>query len=181
MPETDPTPRVFSEEEHLAVLADRVTRETAALTGKVDTLTSERDELNTKYDAEVSKREAAELKATEAETKHTEYVAGVEAREAAAARRDERLGKIREAAAHLSDEFFADEARVERIVAMDDEHFEGYLTDIKASTSGSSGGSEGAPRETAMAGASVSGTGESAKAAKNFLMSPYVVPDTKGA
>lgn len=181
MAETKADPRHFSEDELEAITADRVARETAELNEKLTAATTAQAEVASKLDVEIANREAAELRAKEAETKHEEYVQGQEAEKAALARKDERLAKVREAASHLSDEFFKDEPRVARIVEMSDEAFDGYLADMRETASGASTGSTAAPRETAMQGDPVNGQGKPAPAASNFLMQSYVVPTEKGA
>lgn len=180
MAETTPTlDRVFSEDEAYAIVADRVARESAELKDKIATLESEKAELANKLDVEIAAREAAELKAKEAEAKHEDYLAQVEAEKAALARKDERLSKVREAASHLTDEFFADEARVARIVAMDEEQFDGYVADLRETAANApKPDGEQPPRETAMAGDRVAPKdAESAKGARNFLMRSYVAPE----
>lgn len=180
MPETNVAEqgRVFSEEELVAITADRVTRETAELTSKVETLEGEKTDLGNKLDVETAAREAAEQKAAKAETDLQEFKDGVEAEKAAAARKDERLAKVREAASHLPDSFFEDDGRVARITAMSDEAFEGYVSDIRDTTTGT-GESSGAPRETAMQGDKVTPSAAAAPAAENFLNRSFVQP--KGA
>jgi len=178
MAESPVKDRVFSEDEAYAIVADRVARESAELKDKITTLESEKAELANKLDVEIAAREAAELKAKEADTKHEEYLAQVEAEKAALARKDERLSKVREAASHLTDEFFEDESRVNRIVAMDDEAFDGYVADLRETAKDAPKGSDSTPpRETAMDGAPITPKGaEDAPGARNFLMRSYVAP-----
>jgi len=170
--------RVFSEDEAYAIVADRVARESADLRTQIETLGKEKDELANKLDVEVAAREAAELKVKEAEAKHEEYLAQVDAEKAALARKDERLTKVREAASHLSDEFFEDESRVKRIIAMDDEAFDGYVADLRVTAEHAPKGETGTPpRETAMEGDKVTPKGaESADNARSFLMRSYIAP-----
>jgi chromosome segregation ATPase len=177
MAEATQVDRVFSEEEAYAIAADRVTRETSELEKRITTLESEKAELANKLDVEIAAREAAEQKVTAAEAKHEEFLAQAEAEKAALARKDERLTKVREAASHLTDEFFKDESRVERIIAMDEEAFDGYVADLRdaAATAPVSDGTP--PRETSMEGDQVIPKGsESATNARSFLMRSYVAP-----
>lgn len=177
MAEITADPRVFSEDEAYAIAADRVTKETATLTEKVSTLESEKAELATKLDVEIAAREAAEQKATAAETKHEEFLAQIETEKARDARKDERLKKVREAASHLTDEFFEDSDRVARIVAMEDDAFDGYIADLRDAAAHAPQGDGKPPRETAMDGQKVTPKGpESAPAAHNFMMRSYVAP-----
>jgi len=169
--------RVFSEEEAYAIAADRVARETSDLKAQIETLGKDKMELANKLDVEIAAREAAELKAKEAETKHEEHLAQVEAEKAALARKDERLAKVREAASHLTDEFFKDESRVERIISMEDDAFDGYVADLRDAAAAAPAGDGAPPRETAMEGDKVTPKGaESAPGARSFLMRSYVAP-----
>lgn len=144
--------RTFSESELTAIVADRVARETADVAADRDQLKAENEELSTKLDVETSAKEAAEQRATDAERALEDYKTEVEAAREAAARKDERIAKVREAAAHLGDDFFADEKRVERIVAMSDEHFEGYLDDMRQTANNTKHIPGDVPRESAMEG-----------------------------
>jgi DNA repair exonuclease SbcCD ATPase subunit len=169
--------RVFSEDEAYAIAADRVKSETASLTEKITTLESEKAELANKLDIEIAAREAAEQKATAAEAKHEEFLAQAEAEKAALARKDERLTKVKEAASHLTDEFFKDESRVERIISMDEDAFDGYVADLRDAASAAPAESGTPPRETSMEGDKVTPKGsESAESARSFLMRSYVAP-----
>lgn len=141
----------FSESEHTAILADRVATETASLTGELETVKASNDELQTKLDVAESARVAAE-QATEAVTKEfEEFKTGLETLREAASKKDERIAKVKEVASHLADDFFDDEKRVARIVAMDDESFDGYVEDLKV-TAPAGTVTTVVPRETAMAG-----------------------------
>ena len=170
--------RVFSEDEAYAIVADRVARESAELTNKIATLESEKAELANKLDVEIAAREAAEQAAKDAETKHEEYLAQVETEKAQAAKKDERLAQVKEAASHLTDEFLQDESRVARIVAMDDEAFEGYVADLRETAEKAPKPDDSKPpRETAMEGNPVTPKdAEDAPGARNFLMRSYVAP-----
>ena len=145
--------RTFTEEEHTAILADRVARETAAkdeeisgLRAQIETLEAEKAELQTKLDVETARAEKAEqdFEAHKAE----------EARKAeTAARKEERVKKVREVAKHLKDDFFSDE-RAERWAAMETAAFDGYIADLKdASGATDRSSAEKAAENTAMGGA----------------------------
>jgi chromosome segregation ATPase len=169
--------KTFSESEHIAILADRVSKETADLTAERDQLVAAKTELENKLDVAESAKTAAEQKAETAEQALADYKAEVEHEREAAARKDDRIKQIRESAEHLDDTFFADEARVNRIVAMKDEDFEGYLADIKATAKpAATTTTSTAPRETAMAGTAAIPT---TSAARDFLLGQYV-PSVKG-
>lgn len=164
--------KTYSENEHIAILADRVAKETADLTAERDQLVSGKGELETKLDVAESAKQAAEQRAADAEKALEDFKAQIETEREAAARKDERIAKAKETASHLADDFFEDEKRVARIVAMADEDFEGYLADL-ASTSTTTKTTTVVPRETAMAGQQVAGTGTES-VAKGFLLRHYV-------
>lgn len=150
---TTPEPRLFSESEHLAILADRVAAETASLTASVATLTSEKADLQNKLDVALAAHETLNAEKASVAKEFEDFKADLVAKETAAAKKDERLTKMREAAAHLKDEFFADADRIERVVAMTDESFEGYVRDLAAAAPTAPVDTTGtAPRETAMQG-----------------------------
>lgn len=168
--------KTFTESEHIAILTDRVTTETASLTEARDQLANEKADLQNKLDVAESAKVAAEQRAEKAESDLKEFKDSVEESKAAAARKDDRLAKVKETAAHLGDDFFTDEARVARIVAMDEDGFEGYLADLKATAPAPGSTTTAPPRETAMAGAAavVPGTPGAPSAAREFLLGRYV-------
>jgi hypothetical protein len=169
----------YSESEHLAILEDRVNRETAEVTAERDQLKSEKAELESKLDVETAAKVAADKRAEDAEKALEDFKAEVAAKEEAAAKKGERLEKAREAAKHLDDDFFTDEARVTRIVAMSDEVFEGYVADLAATAKVAGNAGNGTvPRETAMQGSPAGGTEKVAPAGAGFLLRQYVAPAT---
>jgi chromosome segregation ATPase len=166
--------KTYSENEHIAILSDRVAKETADLTAERDQLVSVRSELETKLDVAESAKQAAEQRAADAEKSLEDFKAQIETEREAAARKDERIAKAKETAGHLADDFFEDEKRVARIVAMADEDFEGYLNDLAStSTTTTKTTTTVVPRETAMAGQQVADTGTES-VAKGFLLRRYV-------
>jgi actin-related protein len=166
--------KTYSESEHIAILADRVSTETASLTAERDQLATEKSDLQTQLDVAESAKTAAELRAEKAEKDLEDFKAEIQEREAAAVRKDERLTKVRESAKHLGEDFFKDEDRVNRIVAMKDEEFAGYLGDIAATSTGAPASVE-APRETAMQGDD--GDKGSTSAARSHLLGRYVLTE----
>lgn len=168
--------KTFSEKEHLAILADRVATETANLTAERDQLVTASTELENKLDVETTAKSAAEKRAEEAEQALADYKAEVESEREAAAKRDERVAKAREVAGHLTDDFFEDEKRVERILAMSDEGFEGYLADLgeASKTAPAKTNTTTIPRETAMAGAGASSA--PASNGRAFFLRDYDAP-----
>lgn len=167
--------KTYTEAEHIAILSDRLTKETADLTATVDQLTESKTELENKLDLAESAKVAAEQKTTEAEKSLEDFKAEVTEREAAAARKDERLGKLRESAEHLGEDFFTDETRVARIVAMKDEEFAGYAADLAATGVGAPK-STSVPRETAMQNEKTDKT-NTKSAAKDFLLRRYIAKE----
>jgi chromosome segregation ATPase len=161
--------RQFTESELTAIVADRVQRETANITAEADKLRTDNTELANKLDAEISAKQAAEKAKADVEAEFEAYKKDVEEREQAAARKDERLKAVREAASHLSDDFFKDENRVKRIVAMDEDSFKGYVDDLKVSGGGTPKEKSGPPRETAMQGEQVQAPEAKGGAARSFL------------
>lgn len=165
--------KTFTESEHLAVLADRVSKETASLTAELDQLRSEKAEIQNKLDAAESAKLAAEDRAKNAEQELAQFKAEVEQEREQAARKDVRVAALKEAASHLTDEFFTEE-RVTRIVAMTDEDFEAYAADLKVvAVKAPETASVGAPRESAMAGAPAAGAPKSTSAAEGFLLGRF--------
>lgn len=161
--------RTFTEAELTAIVADRVARETASTTAEVEKLRAENTELGNKLDAEISARQAAEQAKTDAEAQFEANKKEAEEREQAAARKDERLKVVREAASHLSEDFFKDEKRIARIVAMKDDEFTGYVDDLKVTAGGAPKGQSGPPRETAMQGEQITPPAAVGTGARSFL------------
>jgi len=165
--------KTYSENEHIAILSDRVAKETADLTAERDQLVSVKSELETKLDVAESAKQAAEQRAADAEKSLEDFKAQIETEREAAARKDERIAKAKETASHLADDFFEDEKRIARIVAMVDEDFEGYLNDLASTSTTTTKTTTVVPRETAMAGQQVADTGTES-VAKGFLLRRYV-------
>lgn len=163
--------KTFTENDMHLLLADRVAKETADLTAERDSLKAERDELANKLDVESAAKVAAEQKVTEIQEAFDAFKSGLEELREAAERKDERLAKVKEAAAHMGEEFLTDEARVARIVAFSEEQFDGYVADL-AATAPKQAGSAVAPRETAMNGAPITG-GTATSSARGFLLGHY--------
>lgn len=172
--------KTYSEKEHIAILSDRVTTETASLTAERDQLVTDKSELENKLDVAESAKTAAEQRAEKAEKDLEDFKAETEEREQAAARKDERLKKVRESASHLGDDFFEDEARVNRIVAMKDDEFEGYLGDIATTSKGAPARSVDAPRETAMQTGRTDTDGAKPSAARQHLLGRYALQSQEG-
>jgi chromosome segregation ATPase len=161
-----PAPRVLTEGEAYAISAANVQRETAELTTKVDTLNKEKAELQSKLDVSEAAVQTEKTARETAEQALTDYKAEVEREKAAQSRRGEREKKVREAASHLPDTFFTEE-RLARWATQDDTAFEAYLKEIaELAPAGST--ATGAPRETAMTGATPVSPGSGGAMKKMF-------------
>jgi chromosome segregation ATPase len=151
---SDKTPRVFSEDEHMAILADRVTQETASLNTQVTDLSTENSELASKLDAAEVAKAAAEKAAADVQAAFDEFKANLDAEKASEARKTERLAALE--GLTLPEGFLKDEARVNRIAKMEDEAYNEWLADIKESAAAVTPTKvDGLPAETAMAGTQV--------------------------
>lgn len=156
--EEKPTPRLLTEDEAYAIVADRVKRESAELTTKVGALETEKADLQAKLDVADAARETAEQAKVAAEKALADYKADQEKQREVAERADDRLKKVREVASHLKDEFFTTE-RKQRWASMEDEAFESYVKELaelaEAAGVKKNDTVDGAPRETAMKGDAV--------------------------
>jgi chromosome segregation ATPase len=176
----DDTGKVFSESEHLAILADRVAQETATLTTSNAELQAALTEAQNKLDASDSAKVAAEQARQTAETELADYKTEVTEREAAAERKDVRVAEVKEKAKHLTDEWFTEE-RVARIVAKSDEDFTAYVDDLVSSVPAGEESRE-VPRETALLGARIAGDDKTkVSAARGFLLRGYEAPQKQEA
>ncbi len=158
------TPRQLSEQEHQAIVADRVDRETAALKAENDQLKTEKAELESKLDVAETARQTAEqaLADFKAETEQAKEIAE---------RSDARVAKVREVAAHLKDDFFTD-ARKARWAAMDEAAFEDYVKEMAEASGGvttPTTSTSQPPRETAMHGTPVTPKDDKRGHANNVL------------
>jgi DNA gyrase/topoisomerase IV subunit A len=168
-PATTPV-RTLTEHEAYAIAADRVQRDTAALTEQVEELTKEKAELSSKLDVSEAQLATERAAKEKAEKDLGDYKSQVDQERQVASRRDARVAKIREVAKHLNDDFYTDE-RVTRWAQMDDEAFGAYTAEMAAVSTGPVS-STPAPRETAMTGAVVvaSSTGDTNYGEKLFAL-----------
>jgi hypothetical protein len=170
-------PKTFSEQEHLAILNDRVNAATETLTAERDEAVQKRDQLASDLDVANAKVESEKARADQAVQDLEQFKTETAEREAAAARKEDRIGKLREAASYMPnvDEFVADEKRVQRVVAMDEEAFDGYVGDLKAAAPPVKAGERAhltsvpTKRETAMAGEGATPP-ETTGAGRSFFM-----------
>lgn len=150
------TPRQLSEDEHKAIVAALVARETSELRAENDSLTTANSDLQSKLDVAETARQTAEQGKATAEQALEDYKTEQEQAKEIAARTDTRVAKVREVAAHLKDEFFTDE-RAARWAGMPDEEFDAYVKEMAEASGAPSTGDAGdkARRETAMRGSEV--------------------------
>ena len=162
--------------EIVAVVNDRVARETAELRTRAETAEANATAAQTRIDVLEAEKVAAEQAKVAAETAMAALQSEVENERASVSRRESRTAALREVAAHLTDEWFGQEvaaggdtkiARIDKIARMSDEEFASYKAEIASAFEGvvvapaQGGSNSGAnpPRETAMAGSSASGNG----------------------
>lgn len=119
--------RTFTEGEAYALVADNVARETAEAKERNTTLTAENTGLQNRIDVMETEKAAETARADLAEKAFTEFKANLEAETAREAKRTDRTAQVAEAAPDLE---MTDE-RATRIVAMEDETFASYLTDLR--------------------------------------------------
>ena len=155
-PAAPASPRMLTEGEAYAVAASEVQRETAALASEVETLKSEKAELDKKLDLETSAKTAAEVAREKAEQDLADYKAEQELKAEQASRSESRVAKVREVASHLKDDFFTPE-RAARWAAMEDPEFDTYVAELaevspKGEAADTSKANGDLPRETAAAG-----------------------------
>lgn len=159
--------RTFTEGETYALVADNVARETAGLQAEkaelettIATLKSENADLQTQLDVAVAAREKAEQDLVD-------YKADLAAEAERAERRDARVAQVRQAAAHLKDDFFTDE-RAQRWAAMETAEFDAYVAELAAVSAGVST-TQTPSAETAAAQTSMSGEPVETKSTKGFF------------
>lgn len=125
MPDDDK--RTFTEGEAYALVADAVSRETAAAVAEVEALKAANAALVTERDAMEVRATAAETAKVEAETALTDYKQQVETEKANEVKRVERLAELAKVAPKLE----VTQERSDRIVAMEDPAFADYLDTLR--------------------------------------------------
>lgn len=121
-----PEGRTFTEAEHQAILQGAVEREIAAATQERDTKISELEQRVDVLEAE--KAAVVEAKDT-LQSEFDEFKAGVEEAREVAARKAERLERVKAAAIHLPEDYFT-EQRTQRWAEMADEQFASLVEDF---------------------------------------------------
>lgn len=148
--------RTFTAEEHTAILASHIAQECASrdekiaeLEAQVTSLTEEKASLQDQVDVAEAAKEAAEAAKAEAETALTDFKTEVEHEKEVAARRDERVAKMREVLPHKPEEFF--DSRAQAWAEKSQEDFDGLVSEFAEVAS-----VPGEPvRNSAMEGSSV--------------------------
>lgn len=119
--------RTFTEGEHYALVDDAVKRETASATARVTELEAQNTELKNAFDVLETEKAAETQRADQAAQALVEFKDQIEQEKAREARRAERVAQVAEAAPLLE----ITQDRSDRIVAMTDEGFENYLSDLR--------------------------------------------------
>jgi hypothetical protein len=119
--------RTFTEGEHYALVSDAVSRETAAATSRISELEAENLSLKNSHDVLVTEKAAETQRADQAAQALVEFQEQIEQEKAREARRTERLAAVADAAPLLE----LTDDRSDRIVAMSDEVFESYVSDLR--------------------------------------------------
>jgi hypothetical protein len=133
--------RTYTEAEHLALLADAVTRETASLTDAKGGLETSVSELTKQIDVLEAEKAALETEKVAVQTDFDTYKAEVErAREVETAKQD-RLAAVKAASDSLPDTYFTDE-RIQRWAEMETAAFEALVEDLKAAAGTPAGAKE---------------------------------------
>jgi chromosome segregation ATPase len=119
--------RTFTEGEHYALVDDAIKRETAAATTRISDLEAQNTELKNATDVLETEKAAEKQRADQAVQALDDFKAQIEQEKAQEARRAERVAKVAEAAPLLD----ITQDRSDRIVAMSDDVFESYLSDLR--------------------------------------------------
>lgn len=164
------TVRTFTETEAYALVADNVQRETAAAQQTIETLTSEKAQLQSQLDVAEAALATEKAAKEQAVADLEAYKSQVETEKAHEARKDGRVAKVRETAKHLKDDFFTAE-RASRWAAMEDAAFDAYIAELAELSTGVVT-SDGPPRETAMQGKSIEGASKGGSLLGSLLTGP---------
>ena len=121
------TDRTFTEAEHYAIVADSITRETAAATARQTAAEEQVTTISNEKDALELRVTAAETAKVAAETELAEFKASIETQKAQEAKRSDRVAKLAEVAPTLK----VEGERADRIVAMEDGVFDEYLASMR--------------------------------------------------
>lgn len=133
MAEDTATQRTFTEGEAYALVDQAVVRETAAATERATTAETTVSELQSRIDVLETEKAAEKARADAAEKAIADDKAEREAAAEREAKRTERLEQVATANPHLplANEDGTPHERADRIVAMSDDAFTSYLTDMR--------------------------------------------------
>lgn len=118
--------RTFTEPEHQAILQGAVEREVAAATQERDAKIAE---LESRVDVLESEKAAVEQSKEALQAEFDTFKSDREQADAIAARKAERLERVKAAAIHLPEDYFSD-SRVQRWAEMADEQFDALVSDF---------------------------------------------------
>lgn len=128
--------RTYTEVEHLALMADAVTRETADVAEAKEVAETKVSELSARVDVLEAEKASAETKLSEVQTAFDGFKTEVErAREVEAAKQD-RLARVKAANEQLPDTYFTEE-RIQRWAEMTEEAFASLVDDVAAAAGSS--------------------------------------------
>lgn len=122
--------RTYTAQEHLALMADAVTRETAELSSAKETLETQVSELNQKVDVLEAEKAAAETKAADIQKEFDDFKAAQERAAAVETAKQERSKAVKDANPALPENYFTEE-RVQRWAEMAQESFDDFVESIK--------------------------------------------------
>lgn len=162
------TARMFSEDEAYAIAADRVKAETAKITEENEKLKGENIDLQSKLDVSAAALETEKAAREAADKAFEDYKGEAAAKAEAASRQDERVGKVKEAAPHMGEDFFTQE-KAARWASMEQTEFDTYVAELAAVAPKTPGSPGQPPRETAASGRSVEGAPKGAEATRSLF------------
>lgn len=122
--------RTFTEAEHAALLTAAVKNETATLTEKVETLTGENTELQTKLDAAEAEKSTVTAERDQIKKEHEDFKAEQAEKEQIAERKEIRVKAVQDANDKLPEDYFTDE-RVQRWAELSEEAFGDFIETVK--------------------------------------------------
>jgi hypothetical protein len=136
--------KLFTERQHLDILASSLERETSTLQAEKAALAAARDELANalaaasaenaelagRADVLAAEKAAAETARDEAAAAFESFKADLAEKAAIAERKAERVERVRAAAPHLADDYTGDAARQQRWAQMPEEAFAAHLEDL---------------------------------------------------
>lgn len=143
--------RVFTEKEHVAIMANVVATETASLRQANEVLEAQVATLNTEKAAAEQAREVAEAATATAQTELADHKAEIEKAAELVALGETRTAKMREVASHLPAEYFTAE-KAEGWAKLDETSF-ASLSEAIAQTAPAGGAREVATVTTTIVGA----------------------------